>query len=126
MVDQSSSGGNPPTPSQVQDGSIHPQTLGGSRGHRSPSPSSTQKLPMKAEPLASQSKSMSAIARTIEATSKGKGAFLSLKMDIKMEKQKVAKISNLEHARDLDAITKDEFKSQVTVVLGLQGEGATS
>ena len=39
MVDQSSSGGNPPTPGQVQDGSIHPQTSDGSRGHRSPSPS---------------------------------------------------------------------------------------
>lgn len=41
MVDQSSSGGNPPTPGQVKDGNVHAQTSGGSRGHRSPSPSST-------------------------------------------------------------------------------------
>ena len=107
---------------QVQDGSIHPQTSGGSRGHRSHSPSSMQKLPTKVELLASQSKSMSAIARTMEARSERKGALLSLKMDIKMEKQNEAKISNLEHARDLGAITMDEFKSQVRNVLGLQGE----
>ena len=69
---------------------------------------------------------MSAIARTMEVRSKGKGALLSLKMNIKMEKQKAAKISNLEHARDLGAITEDEFKSQVRVVFDLQGEGATS
>ena len=126
MVDQSSSGGNPPTPGQVQDGSVHSQTLGGSRGHHSPSPSSTQKLPTKAELLASQSKSMSCIARTMAKWTEGKRALLSLKMDIKMEKWKAAKIANLEHARDLDAITKAEFKSEVRVVLGLGGDKATS
>ena len=96
-------------PGQVQDGSVHPQTSGGSRGHRSPSPSSTQKLLTKAELLASQSKSMSCIARTMADRTEGKEALLSLKMDIKMEKRKAAKIANLEHARDLGAITKAEF-----------------
>ena len=86
MLEQSSFGGNPPTLGQVQDGSVHLQTSGGGRGHCSPSPSSTQKLPTKAELLAAQSKSMTAIARTMEARSEGKGALLSLKMDIKMEK----------------------------------------
>ena len=47
----------------------------------------------------------------MEARSEGIGALLSLKMDIKMENRKAAKISNLEHARDLGAITEDEFKS---------------
>lgn len=126
MVDQSSSGGNPPTPGQVQDASAHPQTSGGSRGHRSPSPLSTPKVPTKAELLASQSKSMSVIARTMEARTEGKGALLSVKMDIKLEKRKAAKIANLQHARDLGAITDAEFKSQVRAVLGLGAEGATS
>ena len=77
MVDQSSSGGNPPTLGHVQVGS---------EGHRSPSPSLAQKLPNKAELLASQSKSMSSIARTMEARTKGKGALLNVKMDIQVEK----------------------------------------
>ena len=67
---------------QVQDGSIHPQTSGGSKGHRSPSPSSSEKLPTKTEFLALQSKSVSCIARTMEARKEGKGALLSVKMDI--------------------------------------------
>ena len=117
MVDHSSSGGNPPTLGQVQDGS---------RGPHSPSLSSTQKLPSKAELLASQSKSMSSIARTIEARTEGKGALLVVKMDIQVEKQKAARIANLKRAKDLSAITDDEFKAQVRAVLGLGGEGATS
>ena len=98
----------------------------GSRGLRSPSPSSGQKLPTKAELLAPQSKSMSSIARTMEARTKGKGALLVVKMDIQVEKQKVAQIANLEHAKELGAITEDEFKAQVRVVLGLGADGATS
>ena len=81
MVDQSSSGGNPPTLGQVQDGS---------RGHHSSSPLSAQKLPTKAELLAAQSKSMTSIARTMEARTEGKGALLNVKMDIQVEKRKAA------------------------------------
>ena len=82
-----------------------------SRGHRSPSPSLAQKLPTKAELLASQSKSMSSIARTMEARTEGKGALSVVKMDIQVEKQKAARIANLECAKDLGAITNDEFKA---------------
>ena len=117
MVDHSSSGGNPPTLGQVQDGS---------RGHRSLSPSSAQKLPTKVELLASQSKSMSSIAQTIEAKIEGKGALLVVKMDIQVKKRKAARIANLECAKDLGAIMDDEFKAQVRAILGLGGEGATS
>ena len=112
VVDQSSSGGNSPMPGQVQDGTVHSQASGGSRGQRSPSPSLAHKLPTKAELLASQSKSMSCIARTVEARTEGKRALLSMKMDIQMEKRKAARIANLEHARDLGAITEAEFKEQ--------------
>ena len=110
----------------MQDDSVHPQTSGGSKGHRSPSPSSAHKLPTKAELLASQSKSMSCIAQTMEARTEEKGALLSMKMDIQMEKQKAAKIANLEHARDLGAITKVEFKEQVRAILGLGAQAAVS
>ena len=126
MVEQSSLDGNPPMPDQVQDGSVHPQTLGGSKGHRSPSPSLAHKLPTKVELLASQSKSMSCIARTIEARTKGKGALLSVKMDIQMEKRKATRIANLEHARDLGAITEAEFKEQVRAIFSLEAQGAFS
>ena len=102
MVDQSSSGSNPPTLGQVQDGSW---------GHRSPSPSSAQKLPTKAELLAAQSKSMSSIARTMEARTEGKRALLNVKMDIQVEKRKAARIANLERAKELGAITDNEFKA---------------
>ena len=95
----------------MQNGSVHSQTLGGSRGHGSPSPSSAQKLPTKVELLASQSKSMSCIARTMELRTKGKGALLSIKMDIKPEKRKGARIANLKHAKSLGAITEAKFKS---------------
>ena len=61
----------------------------------------------------------------MDARTKGKRALLAVKMDIHVEKQKAAKIANLEHARDLGAITEDEFKSQVRVALGLGGKGAT-
>ena len=54
---------------------------------------------------------MSTIAWTIEAKIEGKHVLLSMKVEIKMEKQKAAMIANLEHARDLDVITKIEFKS---------------
>ena len=69
-------------PTQVQDDTVHPQTSGGSRGPHSLSPSSAQKIPTKAELLASQSKSMSCIARTMEARTEGKRALLAIKMDI--------------------------------------------
>ena len=108
------------------DASVHPQMSSGSRGHHSPSPSSTQKVPTKAELLASQSKSMSVIARTMEARIEGKGVLLSVKMDIKMEKRKAARIANLQQTRDLGAIMEAESKCQVSVVLGLGAEGATS
>ena len=120
MVDQSSSSSNPPTCGQVQDGSVHLQTSSGSKGHRSPSSSLAQKLPTKNELLASQSKSMSCIAQTMEGRTKGKGMLLAVKMDIQMEKQKAARIANVEHARDLGAIMEDEFKAQVRKVLGSQ------
>ena len=110
MVDQSSSGGNPPTLGQVQDGSRGPCSL---------SPSSGQKLPMKAELLASQSKSMSSIARTMEARTEGNGVLLVVKMDIQVEKRKAAQIANVKCAKELGAITEDEFKAQVRAVLGL-------
>ena len=47
----------------------------------------------------------------MEARTKENEALLSLKMDIKLGKPKAARIANLEHARDLGAITKAEFKS---------------
>ena len=120
MIDQSLSGNNssisshpsssrlPPT--QVQDSIVHPQ-ISGSKGHHSLSLSSTQKLPSKAKLFASQSKSMSSIAWTMEARIEGKEALLSVKMDIKMEKRKATKIANLKHARDLNVITEVKFKS---------------
>ena len=117
MVDQSSSGGNPPTLGQVQDGS---------RGLRSPNLSLAQKLPSMGEFLASQSKSMSSIAQTMEARTEEKGALLVVKIDIQVEKQKAAQIANLERAKDLGAIIEDKFKAQVRALLGLGGEGATS
>ena len=113
-------------PGQVQDGSVHPQTSGGRRGHRSLSPSSAQKLPTKAKLLASQSKNMSCIARTMEARKKGKRALLSIKMDVKLKKRKAARIANLEHAKDLGAIMEAKFKSQMRALLGMGGEEATS
>ena len=93
---------------------------------RSPSPSSIQKLPSKAELLAAQSRSMRSIARSMEARTEGKEALLSLKMDIEIEKKKAAKIAILEHAKDLGAITDAEFKLQVRAVLGLESDGATT
>ena len=116
-MNQSSSGGNPPTFGQVQDGS---------RGPRSLSPSSGQKLPTKVELLASQSKNMSSIARTMEARTEGKGALLVVKMDIQVEKRKATRITNLKRAKELGAISEDEFKAQVRAVLGLGGDRATS
>ena len=126
MVDQFLSGGNPPTPGQVQDDSLHPQSLGGARSHCFPSPSLAQKLPTKAKFLASQSKSMSSIAWSMEARTERKEELLFIKMDIKMEKGKAVRIANLEHTRDLVATTEAEFKSQVRAILGLGAEGTTS
>lgn len=125
---------NPPTisshpsspgmgPSLVQDATTQPLPSG-TRRPRSLSPCSTQKIPTKAEILASQSKSMSSIARTMEARTAGKEALLSVKMDIMMEKRKSAKIANLMQARDLGVISEVEFKVQVRAVLGLGPEGA--
>ena len=53
---------------------------------------------------------MRSIACNLEARTKGKKALFSLKMDIKMEKKKAAKIANLEHAKELGAIIDVEFK----------------
>jgi hypothetical protein len=131
MLEQASSGGgNSPTtfsqpsspgmaPSQVQDANPGPQAPTRGAATRSPSPSSNQKLPSKAELLAAQSNSMKSIARSMEARTEGKEALLSLKMDIEMEKKKAAKIANLQRAKDLGAITDAELKSEVRVILGL-------
>ena len=62
----------------------------------------------------------------MEARTEGKGALLNVKMDIQVEKRKATRIANLERAKELGAITDDEFKAQVRAVLGLGGEGATS
>ena len=67
---------------------------------RFPSPSSTEKLPSKAELLATQSRSMQSIAGSMEARTEGKEALLSLKMDIEIEKKKATKITNLKRAKD--------------------------
>ena len=66
---------------------------------------------------------MRSIAQSMEATTEGKEALLSLKMDIEMEKKKAAKIANLERAKDLGAITNSKFKLQVRSILGLDSEG---
>ena len=79
-----------------------------------------QKLPSKVELLATQS----SIARSMEARIEGMEALLSLKMDIEMEKRKVAKIAKLERAKDLGAISDAEFKSQVRAILGFELDGA--
>ena len=68
---------------------------------------------------------MTSIAWTMEARTEGKGALLNVKMDIQVEKRKAARIANLERAKELGAITDDEFKAQVRAVLGLGGEGVT-
>ena len=128
-----SGGGNLPTtfshpsspgmvPSQVQDANLGLQVPTCGAGTRSPSPSSSQKLPSKAELLAPQSKSMKSIARTMEVRTEGKEALLSLKMDIEMEKKKARKIANLERAKNLGTITDVEFKSEVRAILGLHFE----
>ena len=43
-----------------------------------------------------------------------------------MEKRKATCTANLEHVRDLGAITEAEFKSHEQVVLGMEFEEATS
>ena len=108
-------------PSQVQDVNLQPQTPSRGVGTYSPSPSSGQKLPSKAELLAAQSKSMKSIAHSMEVRTEGKEALLSLKMDIEMEKKKAVKIENLERAKNLGA-SDIEFKSEVRAILGLQFE----
>lgn len=134
MLEQASSGGgNSPTtfsqpsspgmaPSQVQDVNPIWQASSHGAGTRSPSPSSNQKLPSKAELLAAQSQSMSSIARSMQTRTEGKEALYSLKMDIEMEKKKAAKIANLERAKDLGAITDVEFRFEVRAVLGVHSE----
>ena len=69
---------------------------------------------------------MISIARTMEARTEGKRALLNVKMDIQVEKRKAPRIANLERAKELGAITDDEFKAEVRAVLGLGGEEATS
>ena len=69
---------------------------------------------------------MRLIARSMEVWTEGKEAFLSLKMDIEMEKKKAAKIANLEHAKDLGTISDGEFKSQVRAILGLESDATTA
>ena len=58
----------------------------------------------------------------MEVRTEGKEVLLSLKMDIEMEKKKVAKIANLERVKNLGAITNVEFKSKVRAILGLHFE----
>ena len=91
-------------PSQVQDALPRPRASLHRAGTHSPSPSSTQKLPSKAELLVIQSRSMKSIAGSMEARTKGKETLLFLKMDINMEKKKGAKIASLERVKDSDAI----------------------
>ena len=55
----------------------------------------------------------------MKATTAGKGALPSLKMDIDLEKKKATRIANLEHVKELGAITNVEFKSKVRAILGL-------
>ena len=69
---------------------------------------------------------MHSIARSMEVWIEGQEALLSLKMNIEIEKKKTTKISNLKHAKDLGAITEEEFKSQIRAILGLGSDAATA
>ena len=110
----------------MQDALLGPQPSTHKGSNHSLSPCSTQKLPSKVELLTAQSKSMRAIACSMEARIKKKQGLFSLKMDIKMEKEKIAKIANLKHGKDLGVISEAEFRSQVRVVIGLGLKGTTT
>ena len=71
---------------------------------------------------------MQSIARSMEARTEGKEEESSpLSQDGHRDgKKKAAKIAKMEHAKDLGAITTEEFKSQVCVVLGFESDGATA
>ena len=79
-------------PSQVQDAPAGMHASLHQAPTCSPSPSSTQKLPSKAELLVAQSRSMQSIARSMEARTEGKEALFSLKMDIEIEKKNQLKL----------------------------------
>ena len=60
----------------------------------------------------------------MKVRTEGKEGLFSLKMDIEMEKKKATKITNVERAKNLGAITDVEFKFEVRAILGLHFEAS--